>query len=62
MASEAQRAACKRYYERNKKNTRVIVLRLLKDKDKDVIDALDAEPNKSEYLKRLVRNARKGRR
>lgn len=55
MATEAQRAACRRYYERTKKNNRVIVFRLNKALDKDIIAVFDAAPNKTELLRKLVR-------
>lgn len=55
MATEAQRNACKRYYERTKKTHRVIVLRFDKRKDGDVISALEASPNKTQYVRDLVR-------
>lgn len=55
MATEAQRAACRRYYERTKKNTKVLVFRLNKTLDKDIIEAFDAVPSKTAYLRKLVR-------
>lgn len=55
MASEAQRAACKRYYERTKHDNRVIILRLNKKADADVIEALETSENKTAYVKKLIR-------
>lgn len=55
MATEAQRAACRRYYERNKSLYKVIMLRLNRKNDADVITALDKVPNKTAYIKELVR-------
>ena len=55
MASEAQRAACKRYYERTKDQYKMIVLRLHKKDDADVIAALEASGNRTKYVKELVR-------
>lgn len=55
MATEAQKAACRRYYERTKKTHKVYMLRLNRKADKDVIAALDAVPNKTDYIRELVR-------
>jgi hypothetical protein len=55
MASEAQKAACKRYYEKTKAITKVYMLRLNKKQDADIIAALDGEQNKSDYLRKLIR-------
>lgn len=55
MASEAQRAACKRYYHKTKQNCRVFAIRLQKDCDADVIEALENAPSKVGYIRDLVR-------
>ena len=54
-ATEAQRKACKRYYERTKKNWKVFALRLNTKDDADVIGKLCSVPDKREYIKKLVR-------
>ena len=55
MASEAQRAACKRYYQKTKGMYRVFALRFNKEADADVIAALEATPSKTDYIRELVR-------
>lgn len=60
MASEAQRAACKRYYERTKGQYKVIVLRLNRNSCGDVIDRLEGEPNKTKYITGLIRDDIRG--
>lgn len=55
MATEAQRAACKRYYEKNKYRFRTVALRLDRDEQGDVLDKLDSVPNKLKYVVELVR-------
>ena len=55
MASEAQKKACKRYYEKNKRLYKVVMLRFSKKDDADVIAALEKVPNKTAYIKELVR-------
>jgi len=52
---EAQRAACRRYYQKNKDLYKVVLLRLNKKTDADVIEVLDNVPNKTSYVKELVR-------
>lgn len=54
-ATEAQKKACKRYYDKNKGNWKAVLLRFDKEKDKDVIAALDSTPNKTAYVRDLVR-------
>lgn len=54
-ATKAQRNACKRYYERNKENWKMVLLRLDKRKDSDVIERLESVPNKKAYISELVR-------
>ena len=55
MASEAQRLACKRYYERTKATTRAIMFRFSRETDADVLDKLDSVPSKIDYIRKLVR-------
>jgi len=55
MATEAQRAACKRYYERTKKSHKVYIIRLNRESDRDVIATLDRAGNKTDYIRDLVR-------
>ena len=58
MTTEAQKRAMRNYYLRNKANTRVYMFRLNKERDADVIAALDAEQNKAEFLRKLVKGAK----
>lgn len=55
MVSEAQKRACKRYYEKNKGNYKAVLLRFNKETDKDVIAALESAPSKTAYVRDLVR-------
>lgn len=52
MATEAQRRASNRY---NKVNTTQVLLRLNLNTERDIIEALDAQPSKAGYIKRLIR-------
>lgn len=61
MATEAQRAACRRYYARTKLTHKTVILRLNRDTDADVIAALDSQPNKAEYIRKLVRGDANGK-
>lgn len=61
MVSDAGKRAMKRYYEKTKKLYKVVMLRFSKTEDSDIIGKLDSEPNKTAYIKRLVRqDIRKG--
>lgn len=60
MASEAQKLALKRYYKKTKDLHKVIILRLNKESDEDVIEKLDEQPNKTEYVRKLVRKDIRG--
>ena len=51
MVSEAQKRAKKRYDMK----TRELVLRFRLNQDRDVIQRLDEVPNKTEYVRSLVR-------
>lgn len=55
MASEAMRRACKAYYHRTKDKKRVVALRFDREGDADVLAKLDAAPNKTEYVRMLIR-------
>lgn len=55
MATEAQKAACKRYYEKTKRSHKVIMLRFNRVADRDVIAVLESVPNKTQYIRELVR-------
>lgn len=52
---QAQRMACKRYYEKTKKEYRVIALRFHREDDADVLAKFDSVPNKTEFVRELVR-------
>lgn len=52
MATEAQKRASTRY---NKANTTQVLLRLNLNTERDIIEALDAQPSKAGYIKRLIR-------
>lgn len=55
MTKEAQKRACRAYYQRTKATTKAYLLRMRKKEDADVIERIDAQPSKVEYIKRLVR-------
>lgn len=52
MATEAQRRAVNNY---NKNRTMTVCLRLNKERDKDVIEALERADSKQGYIKNLIR-------
>lgn len=52
MATDAQIKAVDRY---NKKNTVTVCLRLNKERDKDIIEALERAGSKQGYIKDLIR-------
>lgn len=52
MATDAQIKAQKKY---DNENTRQVHLKLNKRTDSDVLERLDAVPNKQGYIKRLIR-------
>lgn len=54
MATEAQRRALKKYYQKSKPYRRVFVLRLDKRKCPEVVDMIEAQPNKTAYIVSLV--------
>lgn len=60
MASEAQKRACKRYYVKTKGLYKVIMLRLNKEEDADVIERMEEQSNKTDYVRKLVRKDIKG--
>lgn len=53
MTTEAQKKASERY---DKANTKLVVLKLNKKTDCDVLDRLDEVPSKQGYIKKLVRD------
>lgn len=56
MTTEAQKAACRRYYAKKKKVVKAYLFRLNRESDADVISVLDSKANKTDYLRKLVRN------
>lgn len=52
MATDAQIKAVDKY---NKKNTITVCIRLNKENDKDIIEALDGVGSKQGYIKGLIR-------
>ena len=54
MATESQKAAMKRYYEKRKATKKTMVLTFDRKDDADVISKLDTV-NRSPYVARLVR-------
>lgn len=58
MTTEAQKRAMRNYYLRTKDLSRVYLFRMNKKKDADVIAALDAEADKTELLRKLVRGCK----
>lgn len=57
--SEAQKRAQKKYDEANKDKWRMIHLKLNKDTDADIIEALEQSGNIQGYIKDLIRKASK---
>ncbi len=51
MATDAQKRAKARY----DKTTKALVLRLRRGADADIIERLESVPQKTEYLRRLIR-------
>ena len=51
LATDAQKRAKARY----DKTTKAIVLRLRRGADADIIERLESVPQKTEYLRRLIR-------
>ena len=47
-------------YQSDQKNARFFGLKLSKTTDKELIERLESQPNKQEYLKRLIREDMKG--
>lgn len=56
MSSELQRIAYREYYHRTKDRKRAVMLKLDRKDDADVIGKLDSVPNKTDYIRVLVRN------
>lgn len=54
-ASEAQKRAVRRWAKRNQ-TTRTVGFYADKEGDMELLAHLDAQPNKSEFIKRLIRN------
>jgi hypothetical protein len=52
LATDAQKRAKARY----DKTTKAIVLRLRRGADADIIERLESVPQKTEYLRRLIRH------
>lgn len=52
MATEAQKKARDKY---NKENYKVVNFKLHKTNDKDIMEHLEAQPNKQGYIKELIR-------
>ena len=55
MATEAQKRAFKAYYAKTKEMKRCVMLRFDRKDDADVLERLDAVPNKTDYIRGLVR-------
>lgn len=51
MLTEAQKRATKRYYAK----LRQYIVRFKKDSDADVIERIDSQQNKTDYIRNLVR-------
>ena len=56
MATEAQKAAMRRYYAKMKGKKRNYMLRFDKENDADIIEALDAASSKTDYIRKIIRN------
>jgi hypothetical protein len=59
MASDAQRKACKKYYWKTKDAKKAFLIRLDKEQDADVIEALEKAGSKTDFIRDLVRGAGK---
>lgn len=55
MATEAQKRANRKYYEKSKKFFKAVLLRFSREQDADVLAKLDSVPNKTDYVRKLVR-------
>lgn len=55
MASEAQRAACKRYYQKTKSRMRTYVFKVDRAKEPMVVEWLDSQRNTSEAIRNALR-------
>lgn len=56
MATEAQKAAMRRYYHKTKDTKRSYMLRFDKNADADVIAVMDAAPSKTDYIRKIIRS------
>lgn len=55
MTSDAQRRALRNYYMRTKELSRVFMFKFNRERDADVIGKIEEQPNKSDYIRKLVR-------
>ena len=55
MASEAQRRAQKKYDEANRKNWRIVNIKLNRITDAEIIEKLESVPSIQGYIKDLIR-------
>ena len=55
MASEAQRRAQKKYDEANRKNWRIVNIKLNRITDSEIIEKLESVPSIQGYIKDLIR-------
>ena len=55
MASEAQRRAQKKYDEPNRKNWRIVNIKLNRITDSEIIEKLESVPSIQGYIKDLIR-------
>lgn len=55
MSSELQRKVYREYYHRTKDRKRFVMLKLDRKDDAGVIGKLDSVPNKTDYVRKLVR-------
>lgn len=55
MATDAQRAACRRYYAKTKATKKAVMLRFDRENDRDVIEKLESQSSKADYIRKLVR-------
>ena len=55
MASEAQKRAQKKYDEANRKNWRIVNIKLNRITDAEIIEKLESVPSIQGYIKDLIR-------
>lgn len=55
MATEAQRKAMARYYQRTKKSLKTYVFKVDREKERDLVEHLESKSPKSQYIRAALR-------